>query len=257
MTPCGWEVVSCGECSALTNLDEAVREQVELWAVTRLWEWTNRRFGPCSTSVRPCRERCLGDMAGPALVNGHFVNLVCGSCGDSCSCNSVSEVILPGPISEPTQILIDGIELDLCAVRVDDWNRLVRIDGGRFPSCQDIGANPDAPGTWQVTYLKGEPVPPGGGLIAGMLACEYAKALCGDSSCRLPKRVSTITREGLTMGMIDNFSNLKDGWTGIWEIDDWISTYSTRLGVGPWKASTVSSPDVTKPRQTTWTCGES
>jgi hypothetical protein len=183
---------------------------------------------------------------------GRFLNLNCDRCGDDCSCNSVSGVILPGPIAEPTEILIDGEALDLWNVEVYDWNNLVRVDGGHFPTCQNMGALPDEEGTWQVTYLQGEPVPAGGSMIAGILACEYAKYLCNDSSCQFPKRLTSITRQGITLGMIDNFSGLENGFTGIWIIDDWIAA-----AIKPPARSIVYTPDVPRPKQPTWTYSES
>ncbi len=249
MPACGWEIMGCDDCSAFTELTDEMQAMVEEWAVNRLWEWTNKRFGPCEISYRPCRKTCDGYlMYGPALVNGRFINFACGRCGDTCSCSSVSQVVLPGPIAEPTEILIDGDPLDLSAVRVDNWNTIVRVDGGTFPTCQDMGAMPDEVGTWEVTYLQGEPVPPGGGFVAGILACEYAKYLCNDDSCKLPQRLTIATRQGLTIGQIDDFQNLENGFTGIWIIDDWIAA-----AIKPPARSTVFTPDVPRPRQTTWT----
>ncbi len=249
MPACGWEILGCDDCSAYTDLSDEIQAEVEAWAVNRLWEWTNKRFGACEVTYRPCRKTCDGYlMYGPALINGHFINFGCARCGDTCSCTSVSEVILPGPIAEPTEILIDGDPLDLEAVRVDNYNRIVRIDGGTFPTCQDMGAPPTEIGTWQVSYLQGEAVPPGGGLVAGILACEYAKYLCNDDSCKLPQRLTIATRQGLTIGQIDDFQNLENGFTGIWIIDDWIAA-----AIKPPARSTVFSPDVPRPRQATWT----
>lgn len=246
----------CGSCSAYTDLDPALQEQVDAWAVQYLWNWTRRRFGPCEVSYRPCRKRCAGLGGGifPALIGGRFYNLCCGLCGDAdtCSCKHVSQIILPGPIAEPTEILIDGVELPLDAVRIDNFTVIVRIDGGHFPDCQDLGAEPTEPDTWQVSYLQGEPIPSGGGLVAGMLACELAKSVCGDSSCRLPQRVTSITRQGLTMAILDSFDGLDSGYTGIWAIDSWLSAANN-----PPRRSTVSSPDVPVPRQTTWTYASS
>jgi len=173
-------------------------------------------------------------------------------CGDSCSCREVQQVRLPGPIAEPIEVLIDGTPVDLSAFRVDDWNILVRQDGGFFPICQDMGKPLGEAGTWGVTYLLGEEVPAGGSLVAGILACEYAKALCGAEDCRLPRRVSSIQRQGLVIGILDNFTNLKEGFTGIFEIDDWIMAQ-----VKPRRRAVISSPDVAKPRITTWAFSES
>jgi hypothetical protein len=249
MPACGWEILGCDDCEAYVSLDDEIQAQVEEWAINRLWLWTNQRFGACEVSYRPCRKTCAGySLGGPALIGGRFTNLVCGMCGDECSCQFVSEVILPGPIAEPTEILIDGEPLDLEAVRVDNYNRLVRIDGGHFPTCQDIGAPPTDVGTWQVTYLQGEPVPAGGGLIAGILACEYAKYVCNDDSCRLPQKLTVANRQGLTINQIINSQNSAEGFSGIWIIDDWISSQ-----INTPARSTVFSPDIPRPRQTTWT----
>lgn len=220
---------------------------VDDWAVNRLWEWTNQRFGPCEEIVRPCRKTCMGENLWAPPWAG-FLNLTCGLCGDDCSCKAVQQVRLPGPIYEPIEVLIDGESIPLEAFRVDNYELLVREDGGHFPICQDVGAPLGYPGTWGVRYLLGEPVPAGGELVAGILACEYAKAVCGDSSCRLPKRVSSIQRQGVVIGMLDNFTNLKEGFTGIFEIDDWIMSATK-----PKRRAVISSPDVSPPRITTWT----
>lgn len=259
MVPCGWEIIGCDDCEALTGLDDEVRIAVEERAIARLWEWTNKRFGNCPQNWRPCRRKCATDsgwMWNMPVAQGRYINLGCGcGQGDSCGCRHVSEIILPGPIT-PVEILIDGEPLDLWNVRVDNWNRLVRLDGD-WPTCQDLSKEPTEDGTWQVSYSQGEDVPPGGGLVAGILACEYAKGMCGDSSCRLPQRVSTVSRQGVTVAMLDNFTGLGTGFTGIWEIDDWVMTYTTNLRQGPWQASSVSSPDLTPQRFTTWEYSDS
>lgn len=226
MSPCDWDISACcGDCIPYQDLDNAMKVMVDEWAITRIWEWTNRRFGPCEVTYTSQSEECcwLGDRYRSGC--------------------QASELVLPGPIAEPLVVTVAGEDVDVCDLRVDDYAYLVRLDDGNFR------------GEWSITYLKGEPIPPGGELVAGILACEYAKSICNDSSCRLPKRVTTVVREGLTIGMIDNFSGLKEGFTGIWVIDDWIATNNAKLG--PWKAATVSSPDVTRPRLTTWICSES
>jgi hypothetical protein len=254
MPACGWEVLGCDNCSAYVGLDPAVRAEVDAWAVERLWQWTNQRFGPCEEVVRPCRKSCAGFSVGhlPWDRSFPYIGLSCGICGDNCSCREVQQVKLPGPVTEPLEVIIDGVIIDLSAFRVDDWTILVREDGGHFPACQDMGKPLGEAGTWGVTYLLGEEVPAGGSLVAGILACEYAKALCGAEDCRLPRRVSSIQRQGLVIGILDNFSNLERGFTGIFEIDDWIMAQ-----VKPRRRATISSPDVARPRITTWTHADS
>lgn len=220
MPACGWEVIGCSECTAYTGLDDEVQAEVAAWAIDRLWEWTNRRFGPCEVTLTSTSPQCCDLMA-------QF----------RCRPN---EILLPGPIADVLMVTINDEDIDPSSFQVEDYAYLVRIDGGTFG------------GSWMVTYAKGEPIPPGGSLIAGTLACEYAKAICGDDTCRLPKRVSSIAREGITMAMLDNFTNLKEGFTGIWEIDDWVMTHQTNLRIGPWKMGAVSSPDIAPRREVTW-----
>lgn len=222
MGPCAWDVLGCDDCAPYMNLTPELRAEVDLWATTRLWEWTNRRFGFCEVTFMSESPECCDLLQ-------HF----------PCSRN---EIVLPGPVAEMIAVTVRGEDVDVCGLHVEDWRYLVRDDGGRFGE------------QWSATYLRGEPVPAGGSIIAGILACEYAKAMCRDSSCRLPKRLSTITREGLTIGMVDNFSGIREGITGIWEIDDWVMTNATGLRTGPWRASAVFTPDVKRPRQITWVC---
>ncbi len=253
MPACGWEVIGCELCSAWPNISDEVRAEAEAWAIERLWQWTNQRFGPCAEIVRPCRKNCQGfGVYAPPWGSFAGIGLMCGQCGDNCSCREVQQVKLPGPIYEPLEVLIDGESIDLSAFRVDDWNILVREDGGHFPICQDMGKRLGEVGTWGIEYLLGEPVPAGGGLVAGILACEYAKSLCGADDCRLPRRVSSIQRQGMVIGILDNFTNIKEGFTGIFEIDDWIMAQTK-----PRRRATITSPDVARPRITTWTYADS
>jgi hypothetical protein len=115
--------------------------------------------------------------------------------------------------------------IDPSAYRVMYSRLLVRIDGGVWPSCQNLLGDPETdPDTFLVEYTKGVPVPVGGQMATGVLACELAKAYCNDSTCRLPQRLQTVTRQGVTIGFQDSFEDLKEGGTGIWAIDSWIVT---------------------------------
>lgn len=96
-----------------------------------------------------------------------------------------------------------------------------------------------------VAYTYGED-PPAGGVRAVMsLAIEAAKQASGDASCRLPKRVVSVSRQGVTMAMVDPMKFLKDHLTGLPEVDQWI------VAVNPSRRSSrgsVWSPDM--PRAT-------
>ena len=265
--------MSYSGCQDPPDLD--VRAQFEEIAATYLWEWTGRRFGTCDEVIRPCRQGCdeaiatfmmtpfqarlspqLAGLYGyrsgfggwlPVLIGGLPFPVACGSCGlsDGCSCGFVPSIRLPGPVSSVTAVTIDGAVLDPSAWRLDGA-RLVRTDGQHWPNCQDMSLPLGQPGTWSVDYQRGLPVPAGGQVAAGTLASELAKAACGDTSCKLPSRLQTITRQGVTMAMLDDFSrSLEKGYTGIWVVDSWIASVN-----GPRPAAVVMSPDYRRPGRT-------
>lgn len=215
----------------------------------------------------------------PVLIRGSWFNLGCGTCGDTCGCYHTPTLTLPGPVSGVEQIVIGGDVLPPSAYRVDNWRYLTRTDGGDWPTCQDLTA-PSGPAepqitdidpisgtagttvtvtgsgfqdvprddTFEITYLRGREVPLHGQVAAGMLACELAKDACGDKSCRLPRRVSSIDRQGTSI-VFDDFNDLDRGRTGIWVIDSWISSVTQAP-----RSGRVRSPDLPRVagRVTNW-----
>lgn len=274
---CSWDI-SYAECATTPDQttgelvpdcfqDASVteRQRFETMATDYLWRWTGRSLGLCPTVVRPCKETCWDGVstwsgtnpslpAGsaplrPVLIQGQWFNLSCGVCGDDCSCSHLSKVVVPGPVYSVEEILIDGQPIPLDGVRVDDY-RVIVSENIDLPTCQDMSRVPTAPDTWQIRYTRGSPVPVGGQIAAGILACEFYKAACNDASCQLPQRLQTITRQGVTIAtVLDDFSKIDEGRTGIWLIDSWVSSV-TKLP----RRSTVRSVDLParKVVTTTW-----
>jgi len=260
---CDWPVVYPGDCPALDTVSDPL--VFEAMAIAFLWNWTGRGYGVCPVALRPCRSDCAqADSTfwgygpytsgsampakarwGPALVGGQWFNLSCGACGDDCSCSSTGapSLRLPGPIDSVQEVLIGGDRLLPNAYRVDNRSLLVRTDGGAWPTCQDMAAAPDKPGTFQISYLYGTPVPLGGQVAAGVLACELAKASSGDRSCQLPTRIQTLTRQGVTMTMLDTFEDVEKGRTGLWLVDSWVASVTQ-----PRRGGKVRSVDIPSPR---------
>lgn len=194
-----------------------------------------------------------------ARVTGYAQRLdySCGGCGveHGCDCSGASYSLrLPGPVSAVESVVIDGLELPRSAYRVDDASLLVRTDGGSWPTCQDFSRGVTQPNTWQVTYSRGEAVPEGGRIAAGLLAVEMARALCNDKGCQLPTRVQSIQRQGVSMVMLDGFEDLDKGHTGVWLIDSWVASMTKPAR----PAAAVFSVDVPRPRmrRTTWRAGQ-
>lgn len=255
MSSCNWEV-SYAECSDISPLD-GLQEIAEQMATDLLWNWTNRVYGGCPVTIRPCRQNCgqggftsdvwytAGSAGGrapwePALIGGQWFNYIgCGRCGDSCGCSSTPTLKLGWPVREVTEVLLDGEVLPPSSYRLDNRSLLVRTDGGEWPTCQNIAAPPTEPGTWEISYVFGLPVPVGGQIAAGVLAVELAKAMCNDKSCMLPQRVQSITRQGVTVAILDQFEDVKEGRTGIWLVDAWVASVTK-----PRKGGRVYSVDV-------------
>jgi hypothetical protein len=258
-------------CEALESLPASGVERFERMAVDLLWHWTGRRYGQCEGTIRPCRQDCTAGVStygssvsaygrrvvspwAPALVGGDWFNVGCGAgCGDLCGCGAWGSTLrLDVPAYEVVSIEVDGEVLPSGSYRVDDRRLLVRQDGGRWPYCQDMGLPLGEPGTWAVTLRVGAPVPVGGQVAAGRLACELAKAATGKGKCELPNRVQSVTRQGVTVSMmIDTFDDLDQGRTGIWTVDSWVASV-TKPDIG----FSIASPDLRPTgRRTTWPRG--
>ncbi len=265
--PCGWVPVWCGDtespaespgdsaptCSHLLNLSDAMQEVVINSAIEFLWEATNRRLGLCTVTIRPCGGDCESYQSTyrgysgipytgygywgssspwiPINWNGQWFNLPgCGGCGNNCDSSHMDRIQIPGPVGEILEVFLDGATFT-------DWTfdnlGLARTDGQMWPRTQNQSIALDQPDTFGVMYTKGVPVPAAGQLAAGILACEFARAACDDGTCRLPKSIQTITREGVTAVLQDNFLAL-DGKrgprTGIWVVDSFLASqeYSAR-----------------------------
>lgn len=259
--PCDWPV-SYAACQAGGEVFETPEDQAtfEKMAATYLWNWTDRQFTLCETTIRPCRSFCneawsafdaamglgswqwtaFGSSAWtPVMIAGKWRNLYCGGCGGlDCSCGAVPHINLPGPVDSVTEVQIDGEVVPSSTYRLEG-SMLIRENGLDWPDCQDLALPLGQEGTWGVTYMRGKPVPKGGQIAAGVLATELYKAACNDASCKLPQRVQTITRQGVTMAMLDSFEDSVDkGYTGIWVIDSWLSSVNS-----PKQPSVVQSPD--------------
>lgn len=244
-----------------TSGDDAARlPQVIQFATEILWALTGRQFGLCTVTLRPCRRDCYD--AGwfgrhgwhewgsvtypmPALVGGQWFNLGCGGCPGSCSCATLSETLLPAPVHRVIEVRVDGAVLVTGAYRVDDNRRLVRIDGGEWPSCNNLNLADTEPGTWSVTAEYGQPVPQGGAFAMGALACDLLKSLRGED-CTLSPHVRELVRQGVTIQYPDTTELIRTGLTGNRVVDWFVRTWNPN---GLTRRSGTYSVDDTLPRR--------
>lgn len=265
MEPCGWVVNRCG-CPGEQCWDNhlpAVRERAAALATGHMWAATGRRYGLCEITVQPCNPRSApplyqtwpvdsfggggGDGDGayllPMIEGGTWYN----RCGAGCSCRARCEVPIPGPTTTAhiTQVTVAGETVAPGAYQVHDGHLLVRVDGQCWPTCVDY--NRQDPPDFTVTYTRGEPVPADVQAATEMLACEYARA-CTGGECRLPQRLSRLSRQGVevTVAEFTEWGDLVR--TGISEVDRAIWAHNPhRLQGRP----QVLSPDVPTPRVVT------
>lgn len=273
--PCDWPLATeC--CPDWTGVEEGLKARATSWATEILWMLTGRIYGVCSVTIRPCASQCaipqgttyegyagnamIGGIAGiwtPSMIDGAWVNCSCTT-----GCCSVCKLDLPfTPAASVTSIQIDGAVLApeyrsdpddaespmFPTYRVDSYDRLVRLDGGCWPGCQDLSLPLSEEGTWAITYDFGIPVPAGGQIAAAELACEFAKACSGDSSCKLPSRVQSVSRQGVTMTLLDTLSDLwKEGRTGLFNVDLWLSAVNPH---GLRERSAVYTPELLRKRR--------
>lgn len=171
-----------------------------------LYALTGRRWrGQCTNAVQltPCR--------GPAPRVGRHT--VC----------AFTQLQLPDyPVTAITTVLDE----DAAAVPADRF----RLVGGRaLEHLTADGARDSWPaGTYEVTYSHGQDPPYAGAIAAASYAGELALARAGADGCRLPKRVQSVTRQGVSFVLLDSFDYLDKGRVGLPEVDTWITAVNPR-----------------------------
>ena len=255
--PCTWEVtVDC--CPDWDTYSADLQLAGAEYGALTVWAATGRRYGLCERTVRPCGRQCQNCTWGwfwsegtwrPYIFNGEWRN--CGACGAGfgcCSCRPTCEVWLPGPVAAipATGISVDGVIIPVDAWRVDDGEWLVRTDGECWPDCQDYDAD-SGTGVFTVTYSRGIAVPSVLSRAAGELACEWVKSCIG-APCRLPQRVTSIARQGVSVSMADIGALIVAGLTGVVTVDQVIKSFNP---YGLTSKMRISSPDLPVIRSTT------
>lgn len=250
MAACGWVVDdwSTTPCGASATAEEkAVAEQL---AAACLWALSGRVFGVCTETVRPDPAPA----ARPSTYEGGVrhagwwprqmtTGWASGGCGCTIACDCSADrlrVALPGPVQSVTSVWVDGAELADTAYRVQDRRWLLRVDGGIWPRHQDLTVDDHAAGAFTVTYQRGIPIPAAGRVALGDLACEFVKARKGDGKCAIPTRAQQISRQGVSIELIDPAALFDNGLTGVESVDRWLAS------INPGRrraASRVYSPD--------------
>lgn len=242
----------------------AMMERAEGFAWLLLAAKTAYSLGICPTTVRPCVQRRVPDVGfltapvgplssslpltpigfmNPYISGGVWYN-ACG-CTSGCGCDSLSEVQLPGPVGQILEVMVGGVALPRSAYRVDNGDRLVRVDGGRWPLTQDMSQDDGGPDAFSVTYYRGAAPNILVAAAAGALAAEFYNG-CTGGPCRLPDRLTSIVRNGESYELEPMTF---EGPLGVPEADAIIQFFNphghkTRPG--------IAMPGAQKTRVTTW-----
>lgn len=239
-----------GDC-ATYDVDPDLLDDAMLVASDVLWNLTGRKwFGVCSESIRPQAQWRAAQ--GPARwwpASGLSPYGWC-SChrGRETGCSVVREVKLPARgrvVADSIVVTIDGEPFT--DFRLDDHRYLVRTDGGSWPCCQDLTVADDQVGAWTIQFDHASIPPIGGRRAAASLGCELAKLYVpgATSRCAVPKHATNISRQGVSITLLDPKTLFKDGITGIAEVDLWVASErqgAARQGMtvmrpGHWRSS--------------------
>jgi hypothetical protein len=208
--------------------DAAVVQQnaAENLAVQIMWSLSGRQFGLATHIVRPCRleyefnrreMRSYYDLLW--FHDGGYFSGNCG-CSGRCSLSGHRAVHLPGPVHDITTVTLGGEVLDPSGYTVE--NNVLYRAGGRWPR-QDLSKPLDENGTWSVTYRRGIELPQGVPQYTGILTKEILLALADNAKCRLPRRVETVSRQGVSYKAYDPTVLYANGKTGLAEVDLWLA----------------------------------
>lgn len=132
-----------------------------------------------------------------------------GWIGGGCSCSSAT-LALP-LVNSVEAVYVDGVQLATGAYELYDQSNLVRVDGGGWTCCQLLSVNPDA---LAVVATTGTAVPEMGKLAVIEMTCQIGAI--GTPGCKLPQRVQTISRQGMTWTVVDPQDFLSEGRTGLY-----------------------------------------
>jgi hypothetical protein len=133
-------------------------------------------------------------------------------------------------VNSIVSVTIDGNPFAAYRMLQSGW--VERTDGQGWRMCDDSTV---------IVYTYGEAPPAGGRDAAIALGVELAKAAIGDKTCRLPQRVTSVTRQGLSFSQIDPFTFLDKGRTGLLVVDMWLASVNPEARP---QAAGVWSPDI-------------
>lgn len=194
------QTTDCETGEPVAMVFPASDEDYALAASNILYQRTGRRWpGVCEKTVWPCAH--------------------CRCNSNPCGCGCYHALVLGRdlPILSVELVELDGVPMATEDYRLDENQRLVRVDGHPWPVGNTMGlpcAGVSSAVDLRVTYTAGREAPPELVLAARELACELKRACNGDESCKLPERVRSVSRRGVNIELHDVAELLGSGMTG-------------------------------------------
>lgn len=235
---------------AAAGCNAAQAQDAATSATLILWRLSGRRYGTNDLEIRPIHRArdpfglrgyldigwgLPGPYAGPGPAGGMGLSWggFGGSYGWARNCRlDARQLELPEPVVDVETVTEDGVDLDPAVWRFDQPNLLVRVDGHRWRHGQDLTVQNGAPGSWSVTLTVGRPVPADGPIAAAELAVELAKDIAG-KPCRLPERVTQISKQGATFLLTDPMAIIEKGGVGLQRVDRWLGSVNPGRQIMP------------------------
>jgi len=189
-----------------------------------LYAWTDEELIQAATDVL-FRATCR-------LYPGHCQVTVrpCGDCEcgrHKCRCGRYFFATLQEsyPVISVDEVLVDGVVVPPADYRVDDFQRLVSLNGRCWPACNDLNVDATQPNTFQVTYTAGRRPPMILQMAAAELACQLKRA-CNGFDCHLPSNVTQVNRQGVSFNIDALEAHVTAASTGISAIDAAVRQYN-------------------------------
>lgn len=208
------ELILCSkDAEGMAEDDPRILDAIDDASLVMFYLTGKQFYGTCEATVRP---GCLS-----------------GACG--CGCTPAQVNLGYWPVTELISVRYGGVTYtgsDLTdTFHVNDYRFLARNDGDHFISGNQwaiAGSDEDSEANtfvFEVTLNHGIQIPRLLARATRALASQFVSACCG-KPCKLPERVTNVTRSGLSMDVKSAADFLRDGRTGIYEVDLAIQTFN-------------------------------
>jgi hypothetical protein len=223
-------------------------------ATSILWALSGRQYSGTKTVTESYEFPCGALGAVPArylsqpglfnvqpylLADSSIVNGVCG-CPGTVGGRHVRLRLRGRPVISVQEVTRGGVVVDSDTYTVVNRSMLQGAAGG-FLDMQGL----------TVTYTYGAKVPTAGRMAAAQLAGEFIKSWDpSQDECRLPDRVTSVNRQGVSYTILDDQAYLDDLRTGIYAIDLFLKSVNPDRARKP---ARVFSPDLPRAIRVTGT----